>query len=61
MNSIGVQSADIVIEPDVAGVDLSEFSKTNELAIAGEQAARESMPRLRSLLSKLDDRLFQLT
>jgi hypothetical protein len=26
MNSIGVQPADVVIEPDVAGFGLSEFS-----------------------------------
>jgi len=58
MNSVGVQPADVVIEPDVTSVDLSEFSRTRELFAIGEEAALLVIPKLKSLLAHLDDRLF---
>lgn len=58
MHSFGVQPADVVIEPDVTGIDLSEFSRTNELAAIGEKATLEAIPKIKSLLSQLDDQLF---
>lgn len=58
MNSVGVQPADIVIEPDVAGVELSNFSLTPQLAARGEEAAVEAIPSIKSLLSQLDPALF---
>jgi predicted acylesterase/phospholipase RssA len=58
MNSVGVRPADVVIEPAVAGVDLSEFSRTRELAALGEEAAVEVIPKIKSLLAQLDDQLF---
>jgi NTE family protein len=59
MNSVGIQPADFVIEPNVAGVDLSDFARTRDLADVGERAAVESMSDLKTLLSKLDDKLFK--
>jgi len=61
MNSVGVQPADVVIEPDVAGVDLSDFSRTLKLAEVGERAAKDGLPSLKMLLSKLDEKLFEIT
>lgn len=58
MNSIGVQPADMVIEPDVTAFDLSEFMRTDELAAVGEKTTLQAMPKLRKLLHKLDDKLF---
>jgi predicted acylesterase/phospholipase RssA len=58
MNSVGVHPADIVIEPDVTGFDLSEFSRTDELAAAGEAAAKVAIPKIGELLRQLDERLF---
>jgi len=58
MNSIGVQPADIVIEPDVTAIDLTAFAKTDELAAIGEQAALEMLPGIKELLGKLDSGLF---
>jgi predicted acylesterase/phospholipase RssA len=58
MNSIGVQPADIVIEPDVTEFDLAEFTRTDELAAAGEKATLEAIPRIREMLAKLDGELF---
>ncbi len=58
MNSVGVRPADVVIEPAVAGVDLSEFSRTRELAALGEEAAAKVIPKIKSLLAQLDEQLF---
>jgi NTE family protein len=58
MHSFGVQPADVVIEPDATGVDLSEFSKTRELSAIGEEAVLESVPKIKSLLAQLDGQLF---
>jgi hypothetical protein len=58
MNSIGIQPADVVIEPDVTGIDLSEFSRTSELAAIGEEAVQEDISRIKSLLAQIDGQLF---
>ena len=58
MNSVGVQPADVVIEPDVTGFDLSEFSRTDEIAAIGETTAQQAVPKIGELLRQLDDKLF---
>jgi NTE family protein len=58
MHSFGVHPADVVIEPDVTNIDLSEFSRTNELAAIGEKAAQKAIPKIKSLLAHLDETLF---
>ncbi|WP_439622626.1 patatin-like phospholipase family protein [Gemmata sp.] len=60
LNGIGVQPADVVIEPDVTGFDLSEFMRAKELAAVGERAALEQIPRVKQLLARLDPHLFPL-
>jgi predicted acylesterase/phospholipase RssA len=59
VNAIGVQPADVVIEPDVSGFELTEFSRTDELAAIGEQATRNAIPQIKRLLNRLDGELFQ--
>ena len=59
LNAIGVQPADVVIEPDVTAIDLSEFVRAKELAAIGEAAAREQIPRIQQLLTRLDPQLFR--
>ncbi len=59
VNAIGVQPADFVIEPDVSGFELTEFSRTDELAAIGEQATRKSIPQILQLLNRLDRELFR--
>ncbi len=61
LNAFGVQPADVVIEPDVTGVDSAEFMKAKELAAIGEAAAIEQLPKIRRLLNRLDPQLFKLT
>lgn len=58
LNAFGVQPADVVIEPDVTGFDLTEFMRAKELAAIGEAAAREQIPKIRQLLTRLDPQLF---
>jgi predicted acylesterase/phospholipase RssA/CRP-like cAMP-binding protein len=59
MNAIGVRPADVVIEPDVTGYDLTEFMRAKELAAIGEAAAVAKIPRIRQLLTRLDPQLFR--
>jgi predicted acylesterase/phospholipase RssA len=61
LNDLGVRPADVVIEPDVTGFELTEFVRAQELATIGEAAALEQVPRIRQLLARLDPQLFSLT
>jgi hypothetical protein len=58
LNAIGVQPAEVVIAPEVADFDLSEFMCAKELFAVGEQAALVQIPRIRQLLARLDPVLF---
>ena len=59
LNAHGVQPADVVIEPDVTGFDLTEFMRAKELAAIGEKAALEQIPKIKQLLTRLDSQLFR--
>jgi predicted acylesterase/phospholipase RssA/CRP-like cAMP-binding protein len=59
LNAIGVQPADVVIAPDVTGIDPTEFMRATELAAIGEAAALEQIPNIKRLLNRLDPQLFQ--
>jgi NTE family protein len=61
LNAFGVQPADVVIEPDVTGIDASEFMRAKELAVIGEAAALEQVPKIHRLLNRLDPQLFKPT
>ena len=61
LNAFGVQPADVVIEPDVSGIDASEFMRAKELAAIGETAALEQVPKIHRLLNRLDPQLFKST
>ena len=44
LNSVGVNPADLVIEPDVTAFELTEFSRTDELAaVAASDAVRSTV------------------
>lgn len=58
MNAVGVQPADFVIAPDVTAFDLSEFERTDEMAIVGERETRELILEIKQTLAKLDPQLF---
>jgi predicted acylesterase/phospholipase RssA len=59
LNDLGVRPADVVIEPDVTGFDLTEFMRAKELAAIGESAALEQIPKIQQLLTRLDPQLFR--
>jgi NTE family protein len=58
LNDFGVRPADVVIEPDVTGFDMTHFMKAKEFAAIGEAAALEQIPKIRQLLTRLDPQLF---
>jgi predicted acylesterase/phospholipase RssA len=60
LNAIGVQPAEVVIEPEVVDFDLAEFMRARELFAAGEQAALTQIPKIQQLLARLDPVLFRL-
>ena len=59
MNAVGVRPADFVIAPDVTAFDMAEFTRADEMAVVGETATDASIAKLRSMLSKLDSKLFK--
>ena len=61
LNAFGVQPADVVIEPDVTGIDPSEFMRANEVAVIGEAATLEHVSKIHRLLHRLDPQLFKPT
>jgi predicted acylesterase/phospholipase RssA len=59
MNAVGVQPADVVIEPDVTGFALTAFTRAKEMAAVGEAATLEQIPKIKQLLGRLDPQLFR--
>lgn len=58
LHSIGVNPADVMIEPDVTAFEMSDFTRTAELAVVGERSVQAALPRIRKLLHKFDGALF---
>lgn len=58
VNSIGMQHADAIIEPDVTQYDLTEFTLAEEMAEIGKKAALAELPNIKEQLMQLDHRLF---
>ena len=58
MNSVGVQPADFVIEPDVTEFDITEFMRTDEIAEVGAHSTEASMEKLKEMLEQVDSQLF---
>ncbi|MCP4786085.1 MAG: cyclic nucleotide-binding domain-containing protein [Fuerstiella sp.] len=58
MNSVGVQPADFVIEPDVTEFDITEFMRTDEISEIGARCTEDSVPELMKMLEQVDRQLF---
>jgi hypothetical protein len=52
-------AADFVVAPDVTSFDMSEFTRADEMALIGETATNATIEKLRTMLSKLDPKLFE--
>ncbi|HMP06161.1 MAG TPA: hypothetical protein PJ982_07425, partial [Lacipirellulaceae bacterium] len=61
INSIGVQTADFIIEPDVTRFELSEFGRAADLADVGDVATEAALPQLKAMLHRVDPELFSMT
>jgi NTE family protein len=58
MNSVGVQPADFVIQPDVTAFGSTEFTRADEMSAIGQAATYDSLPQLKKLLAQVDPQLF---
>lgn len=58
MNSVGVQPADFVIQPDVAAFGSTEFTRADEMSAIGQASTHDSLPQLKHLLAQVDPQLF---
>ena len=58
IRAIGGSAADIVIEPDVSEVKLTDFKHADVTAKLGNDAAEEALPELRRILHEMDPQLF---
>lgn len=56
---VGANVADFTIEPDLSAFDLSEFSRTPEIAAIGRQAAEDRMAQLTKLITNIDAEVFK--
>ena len=60
IRSIGGEAADLVIEPDVSHVQITDFKNAARIAQLGEVAAKEVMPQIKQALHEMDAQLFPL-
>ena len=58
IRSIGGGAADIVIEPDVSTVELTDFKHADRTAKLGRAAAEAALPELKRVLHEMDPQLF---
>lgn len=58
MNSVGIQPADVIVSPDVTKFDLTEFTRTDELAAIGEETTEVAMNQILGSLREIDPQLF---
>lgn len=61
IRAIGGSAADIVIEPDVSTVELTDFKNAAKIAEHGYVAAKQALPEFRRVLHEMDPQLFPLT
>ena len=59
INSMCIEPADFVIEPDVTSFDLSAFTRADEMTEVGKETANEAISELRQILSRMDPQLFR--
>lgn len=60
IRSLGTTGADLVIEPDVSTIELSDFQRAAEISRLGRSAAERALPELKKILNRVDPKLFPL-
>ncbi|MCP4079872.1 MAG: cyclic nucleotide-binding domain-containing protein [Planctomycetaceae bacterium] len=59
MNSVGIEPADVIVTPDVTGFDLTEFTRSDELAAIGAETTENAINEIRKTLTRIDPQLFR--
>ncbi|MCP4950841.1 MAG: hypothetical protein GY922_03210, partial [Proteobacteria bacterium] len=59
MNSVGIEPADVIVTPDVTGFDLTEFTRSDELAAIGAETTENAISEIRKSLIRMDPQLFR--
>ena len=59
MNSVGIEPADVIVAPDVTGFDLTEFTRSDELAAIGAETTENAIHEIRKSLTRMDPQLFR--
>ena len=54
IKAVGSQPADFIIEPDVSGIDATDFQRSVEIAAVGEGAARAVINDIQEKLRRLE-------
>ena len=60
IRNLGGSAADIVIEPDVSAVKLTDFKNAKKIAKLGRDAAEEALPELKRILHEMDPQLYKI-
>ena len=60
IRAVGGGAADIVIEPDVSTVELTDFKNAAKIAELGYTATQAALPEIRRVLHEMDPQLFPL-
>ena len=60
IRSIGGGAADLLIEPDVSHVQITDFKNAATIARLGRVAAEEAMPQIKQMLHAMDAQLFPM-
>ncbi len=60
IRAVGGYAADIVIEPDVSTVELTDFKNAGKIANLGYTAAEDALPEIRRVLHEMDPQLFPI-
>ena len=60
IRSMGGSTADVVIEPDVSEVLLTDFKHAPKIAGFGREAAEAKLPEIQRVLNRVDPQLFPI-
>lgn len=59
MNSVEMQPSDFLAALDVTSFDMSEFARADKMALIGETTTNSTIAKVRTMLSKLNLKLFE--
>lgn len=60
IRNLGGSAADIVIEPDVSAIEMTDFENAKKIAKLGRDAAEKALPELKRILHEMDPQLYKI-